>query len=1031
MLTVSHNGKDDEKCGISYQHCRTLSHTLKAIAKDGDIIAINEPDNSQPFPMKMQRLVQTNITLIGITGKARIEGENPVVDNYLFNDKAGDSYTSRRQVTINIVNLELIRIGIIAVKNRALTLNLQLDNCTVSNLSSSSIVDSSAARTTVVIKTSTIDHVLRALELNSRVIDLRIDSSKIINSAKPHTKQGCPQFIVSREFTLFVAHVSKSLYKRVFLIDLEVSHEGASNISITDSAFEDDNNNFNHSGCSSGMSFKYTTALIANSNFTNIVTRKPLIKTYASSVSFKNCIFNRISVSDILSYGAVYLQSTDSVFQNCVFQHNTINAFSGNKVSIVAVESSHLLIQKSMFKNTEAAGHGGAIYITKSRSLFDDCTFERNVVKNVKSRKMDTIEGVIYVFNSSHIRMKRCYFIGNEAFNKGGALSVWKTESLILENCTFTNNTVYGTNSGGGAMFIAETQSLFEGCFFERNTASGPQRATCGGAIYAFSNSQLRMKQCFFRGNKATYEGGALCVWRAESLTFENCIFENNSVYGLDSEGGAVFVMNSRSLFQSCTFERNTANGIQTATYGGAINALSNSLLSVKQCLFKGNKASYGGGAFRILKAESLIVENCTFENNSVYGPRSAGGAMFIMSTRSLFQSCTFESNTRNGKQTVTYGGAIYAFKNSHLKMKQCLFKGNKATYEGGAFCISKTESLILENCTFENNSVYGPGSEGGAVFIMNTPSLLQSCTFERNTANDTQTVTYGGAIYTFKTSHLRMKQCLFKENKATYEGGAFFISKTESLIIENCTFENNIVYGPRSAGGAMFIMSTRSLFQSCTFESNTANGKQTVTYGGAIFAINTSSLKMNLCLFKGNKATHMGGAFYMEKTQRLILENCTFKTNTVYDPRSAGGAMSITRARSSFEKCTFERNTAVNQQSPTFGGAIYAFNKSNLNINRCFFIQNEATYYGGAIYIFDVQSLFENCTFERNIMKGVKSLKNVTFGGAILAYTSQLKIKQCFFGGNRVTFGGGAIYVRNTSSLIENSTFSGKLTNV
>ena len=104
-LTVSHKGHDDSNCGVNHHPCHTLSYTLKERAKDNDIIQIINGQYGFSFPMKKQHLRLTNFTLIGIQGRARIHGQIPIVDNYLFDDITRGLYTSPVQVSINLLNL--------------------------------------------------------------------------------------------------------------------------------------------------------------------------------------------------------------------------------------------------------------------------------------------------------------------------------------------------------------------------------------------------------------------------------------------------------------------------------------------------------------------------------------------------------------------------------------------------------------------------------------------------------------------------------------------------------------------------------------------------------------------------------------------------------------------------------------------------------------------------------------------------------------------------------------------------------------
>ena len=1049
---MSHSGHDDNKCGVNHHPCRTLSYTLKQRAKDDDVIQINGQDGT-PYPMKKQHLVLRNITLIGTEGRARIAGEFSVVGGYLFADVARGLYTPPEQVSINLVNLELIRIGTIKLKNTLTTLNVQVVNCTVSKLSKSYIVDSSAAKTTVILKKSIIRHISKGLQVKSREFSLNIESSKIDNSGGSYPGQDCPQFIVTDDFESLVAHFSKSSFKYTFLIDLAASRKNKSNVNIIDSIFDDDSKNFKYNGCFSGITLRNTTALIVNSSFTNIISRNSLIKAIASFVTFKQCIFSNISSklgmfslfsSSIATFnktnpiyknlngfnhGSVYLRSTKGIFHNCTFHNSTVNGQYGKGGAISAVDNSRLQVQQCLFKENKATYFGGAINIQKSQSLFINCAFERNTVKSFIQKR--TYGGAICASSNSHLKVHQCHFKDNMA------------------------------TYGGGAIFMDETRSSYKACIFSTNMVKHPiQKETYGGAICAINNSYLTMHGCVLKENKATYYGGATHFLESES-SFESCLFERNSVKSLKhketSGGGAI-----------------GANGAGTNT-------------TIKRCLFKENKAVDNGGAIFIAVSRSLLLKNCTFESNMV----------------------------RNLTRKEARGGAIFSFDNSDMTVQQCLFKENTATYSGGAIAMEKTRGSFV-NCTFERNSVksrlqngdFGGAIcaigtsyltmrqcifkqntatySGGATYIQKSESLFQSCIFERNKVNSLRQNTFGGAISaTDAGTNITIKQCLFKENKAAGSGGAIGIAVSGSLLLKNYTFEWNMVRnltGKKASGeaifswdnlnmtvqqclfkentaaysgGAIHMIKTRASFGNCTFVGNSVKSRlQNGDFGGAICAIGTSYLTMHQCTFKQNTATNSGGATYIQKSESSF-ESCIFERNRVISLQldtfggaisangastnitikqclfkenkaaGSGGALGIAVSGSLLLKnCTFESNMVRNlTRKEARGGAIFSLDNSDMTVQQCLFKENTATYCGGAIAMEKTRGSFVNCTFERNSVKS--RLQNGDFGGAICAIgTSYLTMRQCIFKQNAATNSGGATYIQKSESLFQSCIF-------
>ena len=1043
---MSHSGYDDSKCGFNHYPCHTLSYILEKRAKADDVIQING-QNGIPYLIKKQHLVPVNITLIGTDGRAKIVGEFSVVGSYLFADIARGLYTSQEQVSINLVNLKLLRIGIIKLKNTLTTLNVQVFNCTVSKLSKTPIVDSSAAKTTVILKRSIISQVSKGLQVKSREVSVSIESSKINNIGRSYPERNCPEFIVTHEFESFVACFRKSSFKYTFLIDLGVSNQKSSNFTILDSVFDDDSENSKHNGCFSGFTLRNTTALIVNSSFTNIISRNSLIKAIASFITFKECIFSNLSSrlgmfslsSSIIvffnktntihselngfNHGSVYLHSTEGILQTCTFHNNTINGQYGIGGALY-INNSNITVLHCLFKANTVTYSGGAIIMLKTRGSFVNCTFERNSAKGLLHKK-----------------------------TAGGAISSFDRSNITVQQSLFKENTA---TYFGGAIHMQNTRGSFVNCTFERNSAKSlPDKMVFGGAISLCDRSNITVQQSLFKENTATYKGGAIYIQKALG-SFVNCTFERNSANSLPDKisfggaisssdcsnikvqqslfkenrvtysGGAIDMRNTRGSFVNCTFEKNSLKALpDKISFGGAISSCDRSNITVQQSLFKENTATYKGGAIYIQKAPGSFV-NCTFERNSarslphkmVYGGAISlrdksnitvqqslfkentatyiGGAIYMQNTRGSFVNCTFERNSAKSLlNKMTAGGAISLWDRSNITVQQSLFKENTATHIGGAIYMQNTRGSFV-NCTFERNSA---------------KSLLNK-------------KTAGGAIALHDRSNITVQQSLFKENRVTYSGGAIVMRNTRGSFV-NCTFEKNSLKAlpdkislggaisscDRSnitvqqslfkenrvtcSGGAIDMQNTRGSFINCTFERNSAKSlPDKMVFGGAISLCDRSNITVQQSLFKENTATYKGGAIYIQK------------------------------ALGSFVNCTFERNSANSLPDKiSFGGAISSSDCSNIKVQQSLFKENRVTYSGGAIDMQNTRGSFVNCTFEKNSLKALPDKSS--FGGAISSCDrSNITVQQSLFKENRVTYSGGAIYMQNTRGSFINCTF-------
>jgi predicted outer membrane repeat protein len=97
----------------------------------------------------------------------------------------------------------------------------------------------------------------------------------------------------------------------------------------------------------------------------------------------------------------------------------------------------------------------------------------------------------------------------------------------------------------------------------------------------------------------------------------------------------------------------------------------SNATYTVRNSVFRSNKAQYGGAIYTFGYAISRF-ENCNFTQNTA---SNAGGVIRTTSSTSVtFEGCQIISNSALGS-----GGALSAFSSEPLEAANCYFQGNYA----------------------------------------------------------------------------------------------------------------------------------------------------------------------------------------------------------------------------------------------------------------------------------------------------------------------------------------------------------------
>ncbi len=166
---------------------------------------------------------------------------------------------------------------------------------------------------------------------------------------------------------------------------------------------------------------------------------------------------------------------------------------------------------------------------------------------------------------------------------------------------------------------------------------------------------------------------------------------------------------------------------------------------------------------------------------------------------------------------------------------------------------------------------------------------------------------------------------------------------------------------------------------------------------GGGLYCSMSSPVVID-CAFEQQEASDLGGAIYCYDGSAPELERCTFTDNTAY----YGGALYLDNQCSpQVTDCTFTGNRGEDS-----AGAVYGYHACSPVFLGCSFVENTTYYNGGALYFrdeCDVQ-LFE-CEFVEN------QAEDENGGGIWCDDYSVLSIDRCAFVSNHADEDGGAIY--------------------
>ena len=437
------------------------------------------------------------------------------------------------------------------------------------------------------------------------------------------------------------------------------------------------------------------------------------------------------------------------------------------------------------------------------------------------------------------------------------------------------------------------------------------------------------------------------------NVTFINITFINGNAYG---NGGAILnpYNNTSMSFINCIFDNNniTNDTVMTTGHGGAIyNSGKN--LTIINSTFINNNAALSGGAIKI-DSMNVIISNNNFTSNNARD----GGAISIdtYSNNVTISNNDFINNTAYADGAIQIKGVYVTISNNN-------FTSNNATSIGGAITID----VNGRNTTISNNNfISNNAGDGGAIWTNAVNTTISNNNFTNNYA-----ASIGGAIWT-NTGNTIISNNNFTSNNATNAGGAVYILTYTNIVIDiyNSTFSDNNAL----TGGAVYIGTVYNGFATVNIYNSTFTNNNASNTGGAIriyvgnngsadIDINNSTFIDNIAFSDINPNTH-GGAIsitsYNNGSADVDINNSTFTNNTA---NMNGGAIFIQASNDGSADVDID-NSTFSDNNATRGGAIYNID-TNVIITGSDFYDNTANYGCGIYNVGNM--LVSGNTMERN----------------------------------------------------------------
>lgn len=271
------------------------------------------------------------------------------------------------------------------------------------------------------------------------------------------------------------------------------------------------------------------------------------------------------------------LDSTAPVFEHCDFVGNSAN--NGGAGAILT--RSRTVFGDCRFAGNYAGARGGALYMRATAASLRLCDFTTN------SSAGDG--GTAHLWSNDSSSFEQCTFNGEQSGGNGGCISISDSATPLFQDTRIANcraavnggaiacgsvsaprfeNTVVSNSMavlGGGVYGDGTSVSTFQRCQFLGNVATNSVGSPDGGGANFTGSAAGRLACCWFEGNRALDDGGALSVsGTGANVALTNCLLVNNQA--VNSGGGAHFTLNGAGAFQNCTI---VSNRVQVSNGGG------------------------------------------------------------------------------------------------------------------------------------------------------------------------------------------------------------------------------------------------------------------------------------------------------------------------------------------------------------------------------------------------------------------------------------------------------------------------------
>jgi len=321
------------------------------------------------------------------------------------------------------------------------------------------------------------------------------------------------------------------------------------------------------------------------------------------------------------------------------------------------------IAMRSCMVTGNVAVMGAGIVLGETSGLVEDCDFVSNSAQgNPGSDGIGVAGGVLCTL--SDVQFENCSIRENQALagtgayasamaagvcvmdlavrsrSDRGSFSAAEGATATLVGCSILNNACTGEYSlGGGIVCVAESivsEPDIVDCTISGNSAWSGAGIYCDGSSPTMTNCDIAQNICTLSPYQTSWGGGVDIV--GCSPTIRDCTVSDNSAWagaGICCESG------SAPLIEGCVIKDNIGqDDSDQDSYGAGLDC-DNSSPTVRNCVFEGNSAEWGG-AIECCDASTADISNCLLFDNSAY----SGAGIYCYEASPTVSNCTLVENT-------------------------------------------------------------------------------------------------------------------------------------------------------------------------------------------------------------------------------------------------------------------------------------------------------------------------------------------------------------------------------------------------